>query len=59
MKNIIKIDEKTINNLSSFATFRNILIHKYQETTPNVTFVKVEELIDILPEYLKELKKVI
>ena len=59
LKNELNFDEGKINTLSSFAKFRNILAHEYQDMTPEITISKIKEIIDILPEYLKKLKEIL
>lgn len=59
LKAELNFDEEKINTISSFAKFRNILAHEYQEITPEMTLSKIKQIIDLLPEYLRELKQIL
>lgn len=59
LKTELNFDEEKINTISSFAKFRNILAHEYQDITPEMTLSKIKQIIDVLPEYLRELKQIL
>lgn len=59
LKTELDFDENKIDLLSSFAKFRNILAHEYQDITPEMTISKIKQIIEFLPEYLKKLKEIL